>query len=109
MPGMGIEVTLWQGDGRRMTRLSDPTGGTFDAAGDFDSLVQTSELPVLASMDTYGEVTLNAQLAAALIEEVDFALDNATPGPEARGLRRLRVMAEMCQTDASLILRAVGD
>jgi hypothetical protein len=109
MPGMGIEVTLWRGDGRRLTGLPDPSGGTFDAAGDFDSLLDSSDLPVLGSIDPYGETTLNARHAAGLIREVDSVLDNPRGGPEARGLRRLRAMAEMCQTDQSLTLRAVGD
>jgi hypothetical protein len=106
---MGIEVTLRRGDGQRVTGLPDPSGGTFDAAGDFDSLIESSDLPLLGSIDPYGETTLNARQSAALIEEVDSALDNPRPGPEARGLRRLRAMAEMCRTDASLTLCVVGD
>jgi hypothetical protein len=105
---MGIEVTL-QRDGKRLSGLPDPNGGSFDAAGDFDELVGASDLPILGTLDPYGDVTLGAMMMAELIADVDQALQRSRPGPQLRGLRRLRVMAEMVQTDASLTLHAVGD
>lgn len=109
MPDVGIEVTIWRGDGRQMTGLRDPSWGTFDAAGDLDSLISSAGWPGLRGMDPFAETTLSGLQAAALIEELDSALANSKPGHARSGLRRLRVMAEMCQADESLTLRALGD
>jgi hypothetical protein len=46
---------------------------------------------------------------ADLIADVDRAIEMAGPGSQVRGLRRLRVMAEMVQADGSLALHVVGD
>lgn len=104
----GIEVTV-QRVGQRLSGLPDPNGGSFDAAGDFDELVGSSDLPILGTLDPYGDVTLGATMMADLIADVDRALQGSRSGPQLRGLRRLRVMAEMVQTDASLTLHVVGD
>lgn len=105
---VGIEVTLHR-DGKRLSGLPDPNGGSFDAAGDFDELVGSPDLPILGSLDPYGDVTLGAVKMAHLIADVDRALQGTRSGPHRRGLRRLRMMAEMVQTDASLTLHVVGD
>lgn len=106
---MGIDVTLRRGDGQPLKGLPDPTGGTFDAAGDFDDLLESSTLPVLGSFDPYGQITLDSQSMEALIVDVDTALNQPGTGSQARGLRRLRVMAEMCRADESLTLHVMGD
>ncbi len=106
---MGIDVTLRRGDGPPLCRLPDPNGGTFDAAGDFDALLGASDLPVLGTIHAYGDTTFDGAQMATLIAEVDSALSRTELGPQARGLRRLRAMAEMCQADESLILHFCGD
>ena len=105
---VGIEVTL-HCDGEQLSGLPDPNGGSFDAAGDFDALIGSSDLPVIGSLDPYGDATLGAMTMPDLIADVDEALQGSRPGPQFRGLRRLRLMAEMVQTDASLTLHVVGD
>jgi hypothetical protein len=109
MHRVGIQVTLRRADGRPLRGLADPNGGTFDAAGDFDDMLGSPDLPVLGGMDPYGETTFDARQTIALIADVDSALGHAKPGPETRGLHRLRAMAEMCQTDESLTLHVLGD
>jgi hypothetical protein len=86
-----------------------PSGGAFDAARDFDALVGSSELPIIGNLDPYGDALLGAMTMADLIADLDRALAMAGPGPQRRGLRRLRVMAKMVQADASLALHVVGD
>lgn len=46
---MGVQVYLYR-SGRRITGLADPTSGHFDAAGDFDRLIPTTDMtfPVLS-------------------------------------------------------------
>ena len=105
---MGVEVTLHR-DGERLSGLPDPNGGSFDAAGDFDALIGSSDLPILGSLDPYSDATLDALLIDDLIADVDNALETARPGPLLRGLRRLRVMAEMVKADESLTLHLLGD
>jgi len=109
MLSMGIEVTLHRRDGERVSGLPDPNGGAFDAAGDFDALIDSPDLPILGSFDPYGDATLGAMTMADLIADVDNALATTCPGPQLRGLRRLRVMAEMVQADGSLTLHVLGD
>jgi hypothetical protein len=106
---VGIEVTLHRHDGHRVTGLADPNGGTFDAAGDFDRLIDAPHLPIIGGFDRYRDSTLDADHMAALIADVVTALESASPGPEVRGLRRLRAMAARVQADESLILRVLGD
>src|SRR3954468_13309255 len=92
---VGVEVTLHRNNGDRMSGLPDPNGGAFDAAGDFDSLIGSTDLPMIGSLDSCGYSTLSATIMADLIADVDKALEIARPGSELRGLRRLRVMAEI--------------
>jgi hypothetical protein len=77
--------------GGRMVTLPDPSGGTFNAAGDFDRLlpVPAEDFPVLARIDPYADTAIpNAELAA-LASEVAQLLRRANDGAERRGLLRL--------------------
>lgn len=99
---MGVVVTLQTYDGAVVTRIPDPNGGTFDAAGDFDDLLEAPDiLPTLGILDPYGDTFLGAVYRRSLIADVDIALPYCS-GSAWRGLRRLRVVAEMCPTDPSL-------
>lgn len=106
---MAMVVTLQRGGSQWLKRIPDPSGGTFDAAGDFDDLLGSTDLAVLGGIDPYEDTTFTSQKMAALIVDVDSALVHSPAGPQTRGLRRLRVMAEMCQSDEALTLHFFGD
>lgn len=62
---VAICVELRDEAGRTVTGLRDPSGGTFDAAGDFDRFIdqapygQVSDgLPVLESIDPFGTTVM---------------------------------------------------
>ena len=107
---MGMDVRLLDDQGHPQLGLPDPAGGTFDAAGDFDRLLELrDELRVWSGVDPYAETRVTGSDATALLGELDH-LDNAAHGgPERRGLARLRVMAERCRDDDRLALLFVGD
>jgi hypothetical protein len=69
---MGIYAEL-KVRGQAVT-LADPSGGKFDAAGDFDQLLPVPEdiFPVLARIDPYGEVTIRHPDLAALAAEAAY-------------------------------------
>lgn len=87
----------------------DPAGGLFDAAGDFDSFLTDSLLPVLGKVDPHAETVLLPTAMDGLLADVDSALNRARPGPEERGLRRLQVLAARCRADVSSTLVFVSD
>ncbi|HUA42590.1 MAG TPA: hypothetical protein VMA32_13535 [Streptosporangiaceae bacterium] len=107
---MGIAVSLYR-NGQRVTALADPAGGHFDAAGDFDRLIPSfrNDLPLLSSVDPFGGVTVQQTSMQALIAEVNSLLRDARPGPEQRGLLRLRALAEACAALAGSELLFRGD
>lgn len=45
----------------------------------------------------------------ALLTELDLLLGRAEPGPETRGLLRLRTMARLCRDGDRLAVLFVGD
>ena len=113
---MAIYVELRDESGHLLTGLPDPSGGTFDAAGDFDRLVDShpydrlsSGLPVLASVDPFGDTVMPSGVMGRLIADCVRALALATDGPERRGLLRLRVLAEECSRRPGSALHWVGD
>src|SRR4051794_28902709 len=61
---VGVEVTLHRNNGDRVSGLPDPNGGAFDAAGDFDSLIGSTDLPMIGSLDSCGYSTLGATIVA---------------------------------------------
>jgi hypothetical protein len=94
---MGIQAELVLA-GARVRGLPDPDGGSFDAAGDFDRLVPPTghTLALLGRVDPHGETCLGYVEMERLVAEIDLLLGEAMPGPECRGLMRLRVMALRC-------------
>ena len=90
--------------------MPDPAGGTFDAAGDFDGLVGAEEaLPVWSAVDLHDDVTLSSLECAQLVNELPTLVTQARTDVERRGFDRLRVMAERCCQDQSLVVVFVGD
>ena len=104
---MWIELRTERGETVR--GLDDPSGGTFDAAGDFDRvLTQTGGL--LRYVDPYGDTVFNTIQAADLVGEVEqiMTMPDLTR-IESRGLGRLKVMAERCRDGVHLYIWFIGD
>ena len=88
--------------------LPDDSGGSFDAAGDFEELLfeSTSELQLLGRIDPYADSEFESDEAQPLLAEIDLLLARADlrtpsgsqgrPGIMERGLRRLRSMVVYC-------------
>lgn len=99
-----IYVELRDRDGRPVRQLPDPSGGTFDAAGDFDRFIDTSYFgypedvspPCLQSVDLHADTEMASDAMSHLVGDLLLALPLANDGPEKRGLLRLKVMADQC-------------
>jgi hypothetical protein len=102
---MGLDVELRAADGTPITGLPDPSGGTFDAAGNFDRMLEPSEAwPTLSGIDPFNDTVLSASELGPLLQDIEAALAVATDGSERRGLLRLRVMAQRCQDEGSVLV-----
>ena len=95
--------------GRIVRGIPDPSGGTFDAAGDFDQLLDDDSYPTIRQVDPFGVSTLGSAALPSLLADITAALQKARPGVETRGLLRLRRLAELCLGDRELRLVVVGD
>lgn len=101
---MPIYVEFLDRDGRPVRRLPDPSGGAFDAAGDFDRFIDSSyfgypgdvPLPCLQSVDPHADTEMASNAMPHLVRDLLQVLPLAKDGPEKRGLLRLKVMAEQC-------------
>jgi hypothetical protein len=94
--------------GEQVTGLPDPNGGRFDAAGDFDSLLPTTDpaFPILGRIETYDDRSFDTSHMTQLLGEIDVLLPATLPGPAQRGLIRLRALASACaQRGGCLIFR----
>jgi len=114
---VGLYTALRDGDGAVVRGMSDPFGGTFDASGDFDDLLNQGASPLLDEVDPYGVTTLSSSEMTALAAEVDALLATipergrvrGRAGMAWRGLTRFRVMVGLCGTDSRFTLNCVGD
>jgi hypothetical protein len=109
---MGVEASLISEDGRRVTGLEDPAGGTFDVAGDFQRLLSTAaeNLEVLGRVTVDGVTTLEREDMGGLMADIDSLVEAASLQPEeSQGLQRLRAMAEECSARGRLVIVFVGD
>ena len=102
----------------RIVALPDPSGGMFDAAGDFDRLLpmenqlpvrDAPELPMLSRIEAYADVEFSSDDMVAVGKEAARLMQVAKPGPETRGLERLRVLAEHGAQVPGAVLRVEGD
>lgn len=107
---MPVVVELLDAQEHRVV-LPDPSGGYFDAAGDFDRLIghAPEALTTWALLQEYERVLLAPEQMPSLLADLDELLRVAKLGPEERGLRRLVAMAEACRDSAALSLRCTGD
>jgi len=115
---MGLYITLRDGEGSVVREIPDPFGGTFDASGDFDELLNRGLSPLLDAIDLEGETTLTSGEATALLDEVDALLAAVTEGAQTRhgragapwrGLTRFRVMVALCLAEDNFALNFSGD
>lgn len=112
-----VLVELHDVEGRVVRRLPDPSGGTFDASGDFDRFLQdvgvgpvmTMDLPTLRRFDPVGDSSLGSSDMDDLLADIQKCLDVARGGSETRGLLRLEVMAETCRDSVGSRLLCFGD
>jgi L-ascorbate metabolism protein UlaG (beta-lactamase superfamily) len=110
-------VELRDSKGQRVLAMPDPSGGTFDAAGDFDRFFDETyaghlvdlDLAVLGSVDPYADTEMHGDDMAQLLEDIDAVPSHAKAGPELRGLLRLQVMAQRCADDHGSRLMWLGD
>lgn len=96
---VGVVAILVEADGRRLSRLDDLGGGTFDAAGGFDRLLGRPDVHpgVLGGVDLYGVTTFERADMEGLIADIDRLTAHETLEPvESLGMQRLRVMALEC-------------
>lgn len=91
--------------------LADPSGGTFEAAGDFDRLLPapTEDFPVLRRLDPFGKTVISGADLAALAREAGQMLSHTVEGPERRGLLRLRALALAGQDGPGAEVCFLGD
>jgi hypothetical protein len=106
---MPLIVELRRRDGTVIRRNPHPSGGTFDAAGNFDRLLGNDAYPVLSTIDPYTDTTWDRATMPALMNDIAVALDEARSGSERRGLLRLQVFAERCRDHRDLLLVFLGD
>lgn len=113
---VAIYVELRDEAGCAVLGLPDPSGGTFDAAGDFDRFVDqppyghvAGGVPILESVDPFGETIMPFGAMAGLIADCVRVTAVAHDGPERRGLLRLRVLAEECSRRPGFTLVWIGD
>lgn len=106
---MAIWVELRRSDSSPVRDVADPSGGTFDAAGDFDRFIGRPALPALGAVDPYADTSMTSVEMPRLLRDIERALGDAKEGPEIRGLLRLRALAGLCRDDASTRLFFVGD
>lgn len=112
-----ISVELRAANGLQVRMMPDPSGGTFDASGDFDRFIDEAftehdedlDLPVMRSVDPYGDTEMKADVMPSLLRDIANAIPLATGGTELRGLLRLRVMAEQCAAHPGTSLVWLGD
>jgi hypothetical protein len=113
-----LRVELRSESGEAVRDLSDPAGGSFDAAGDFDRLLpQFGGRPrppsvgykLFQYVDPYGNTVFNRPQMADLLDDIGRASRLEMTSRERRGLERLRVMAEGARDSVHLYLWFIGD
>lgn len=90
---MGIVTYLRDSKGELIEGLTDPSGGSFDASGDFDRFIDPPDGPSLTGVDPYDDTSFAGADLSRLSSEIEALLALELSGAERRGLLRLRVMA----------------
>jgi hypothetical protein len=90
--------------------LADPSGGSFDAAGDFGRLLPFfRSLSMLGRIDEHGSVRFTPAELFRVRDEASGLLHLTRDGPERRGLMRLIALADRGSQLPGSILHVVGD
>ena len=105
---MGIAAYLRDSTRGLVNGITDPSGGSFDAAGDFDRFIDSLDGPSLTGVDPYDGTSLAGADLLRLAEEIEELLAVELSGAERRGLLRLKVMATQA-LDGDGSLTFVGD
>jgi hypothetical protein len=74
---MPFWVELRRSGSTRDRNVPDPSGGTFDAAGDFDRLLGREALSVLGSVDPHTDTAMVSSEMPALLRDIESALADA--------------------------------
>ena len=124
---MGVDFVLRLADGTSPVTLPDPSGGTFDAAGDFDRLLFGSRhrLQVLDRADRHGDdILFTHDESEDVLRDVEVLLKveegrdeegrsseepGGRRGSARRGLLRLREMAAFCRDHPGSTIVQSGD
>jgi hypothetical protein len=105
---VGLVATL-EVDGNGVT-VPDPSGGSFNAAGDFDRLLAfASSFPMLGRIDEHGDVRFASKELLSVREEASGLMNLARDGLERRGLLRLIALATHGSQLPGSILQMAGD
>jgi hypothetical protein len=104
-----IVAILRNEHGEQQRGLDDPSGGTFDAAGDFDRLIPVNDpsYRLIGQIDPYGETVFNWFQMTDLLADLDRL--HTAKAVELRGLARLRRLAELCRDGIHLYVWFIGD
>jgi hypothetical protein len=104
-----IRVELRTERGDVVRDFIDPSGGTFDAAGDLDRLLVATPW-LLRSVDPYGDTVFNRLQVVGLLDDIDVLATRADlTEAERHGLTRLRAMTQRCRDSVHLYLWFIGD
>jgi len=108
---MGVNAVLRSEAGEQIRNLVDPSGGTFDAAGDFDRVLSRhdSDLVLLKYVDPYGDTVFNKLQMLDLLADIDVLRGDDLQPAEERGLARLQGIAERCRDEVHLYVWFLGD
>lgn len=96
-------------DGSARRGLADPSGGQFDAAGDFDQFLGDDQFPILGAIDPFADTCPDRHSLPGLLTDIAAALTVAKEGPKDVGFLRLQVRVERCTLDPELTLVVIGD
>ncbi|MBI4943373.1 MAG: hypothetical protein HY830_21725 [Actinobacteria bacterium] len=107
---MALYIVLLDEMGTRVRDVPDPDGGTFDAAGDFDTLLDLAgPWQMWSRLDPYEDTELDHEQAALLLSDIARLRPLAQTGIETRGLDRLAALASICTHRPGYTLRFDGD
>jgi hypothetical protein len=105
---MGVVANLFDRAGNPVRGLPDPSGGTFDAAGDFDRLVGLPDGTSFSRIDPYSDTSFTAAELSDLLAAISHQLTYDLTGAERRGLLRLEAMATAAQRSGGSV-KILGD
>ena len=111
MSAMPIRAELRDERGNAIRGLDDPSGGTFDAAGDFDRLLAAGSptCRLLHYVDPYGDTMFNSVQMSDVLDDIERLGQQELKPTERRGLDRLRAMCHRCRDSVHLYVWFIGD